>query len=104
MHKAIIAAALAAPLLIAAGCAHPQPVYYTAPPPPPTSYTTVGQLGFRDGYNAGIRDARNGKSPDLFRHGNFKRPPVVPQAAQEYREGFRAGYHRAIGPGGPPAR
>ncbi|MFP5229283.1 MAG: hypothetical protein ACLGXA_16860 [Acidobacteriota bacterium] len=91
---------LVLPLLVA-GCSHPQPVYY-APPPPPAVYSQVAQQGYHDGWVAGRHDLRNGFAPDADRHPRFRRPPVGPPLIEDYRHGFRDGYHRAFSTAPPP--
>ena len=81
-----------------AGCSHPQPVVYAVPPPPP-EFTQIAQRGFHDGFDAARRDIATGRPPNLEAHPRFRNPPVPPPAFEDYRQGFRAGYDRALHPG-----
>src|SRR5580698_5935737 len=81
-------AALLLPLAVA-GCSHPQPVYVAPEPPPPAVFSALAQQAFHDGYDAGRRDIQSGKPHDVNRHPRFRNPPVAPEAAEDYRHGFR---------------
>jgi hypothetical protein len=103
MKKALAVAALMIPFALA-GCSHPRP-YYPPPPPPPPAYTQAAQQGYHDGIEAGNHDVSRGAPPDVNRHPRFRRPPVPPPLAEEYRHGFRDGYGQVYGRGPvPPPR
>ena len=91
-------AALLLPLAVA-GCSHPQPVVY-APPPPGLS--AAAQRGYYDGSLAARNDIRKDLAPDVERHPKFRNPPAPPQAFEEYRHGFRAGYEQTLRGGAGP--
>jgi hypothetical protein len=101
MKKWIAPAALLLPLALA-GCSHPQPVYVAPEPPPPAVFSAIAQQAFHDGYDAGRRDIQAGRSFDLNRHPRFRNPPVAPEAAEDYRHGFREGYSAAFHGAPPP--
>ncbi len=89
MKKWLAFAALLLPLSLA-GCSHPRPVYDEPPPPP--EFPAVAQQGFHDGFAAARRDVDQGIAPNVERHPRFRNPPVPPDAAEDYRRGFRRGY------------
>jgi hypothetical protein len=95
MKKWIAPAALFLPLALA-GCSHPQPVYVAPEPAPPAVFTAIAQQAFHDGYDAARRDLQAGRAFDVNRHPRFRNPPVAPEAAQDYRHGFREGYNAAF--------
>jgi hypothetical protein len=97
----IAPAALLLPLALA-GCSHPQPVYVAPEPPPPAVFSAIAQQAFHDGYDAGRRDMQAGRAYDLNRHPRFRNPPVAPEAAEDYRHGFREGYNAAFHGAPPP--
>jgi hypothetical protein len=95
-----VMAALFLPLALA-GCSHPQPVVY-APPAPGLS--ALAQRGYYDGSLAARNDIRKGLAPNVERYPKFRNPPAPPQAFEEYRHSFRAGYMQTLrgGPGPGP--
>lgn len=97
MRKALMFAVLSLPLALA-GCSHRTVIYAAGPPPP--AYSQFAQRGFHDGFDAARHDIADGRSPDVDRHPRFRRPPVPGPAFEDYRQGFREGYHRAFH-GGP---
>jgi len=100
---ALSALALSATLLPIAlsGCSHPRyDAYYG--PPPPSAYTDIARQGFHDGSDAARRDIADGRRPDADRHPRFRNPPVPPPAWDDYRHGFRDGYHQVFEHGGSP--
>jgi hypothetical protein len=101
MKNWIAPAALLLPLAVA-GCSHPQPVYVAPEPPPPAVFSAIAQQAFHDGYDAGRRDIQSGKPHDVNRHPRFRNPPVAPEAAEDYRHGFREGYNAAFHGAPPP--
>jgi hypothetical protein len=89
MKKWLTLAALALPLSLA-GCSHPRPAYDEPPPPP--EFAEIARQGYHDGFAAARRDVADGRSPDVERHPRFRHPPVLPEAFEDYRRGFRRGY------------
>jgi hypothetical protein len=96
----IAPAALLLPLALA-GCA-PRPVYVAPEPPPPAMFSAIAQQAYHDGYDAARRDIQAGRAYDLNRHPRFRNPPVTPEAAEDYRHGFREGYNAAFHGAPPP--
>ena len=74
-----------------AGCSHPRPVVAETPPPP--EFTEIARQGYHDGFAAARRDVNQGRPADVERHPRFRRPPVPPDAFEDYRRGFRRGYN-----------
>jgi hypothetical protein len=93
MHKALAVVALAIPLALA-GCAEHERTYYSGQYAP--AHERFAERGFHDGFDAGRNDLSRGWRPDIDRHGDFRNPPVPGRAFDEYRHGFREGYHRAF--------
>ncbi len=63
---------------------------------PPPEFRDVQRQGFRDGVGAARHDFDSHRSPDPNRHGNYRHPSVARSLREDYREGFRQGYDRAI--------
>ncbi|SRR5579871_5351783 len=104
MKKTLLLCALAAPIALA-GCGHPNYGYgYGPPPPPPPAYGQIAQQAFNDGFSAARNDIAHGRPPNAEAHKRFRNPPVPPPAWNDYRQGFREGYHRAMQQVPPPAR
>ncbi|HYA24333.1 MAG TPA: hypothetical protein VEF05_09240 [Terriglobales bacterium] len=98
MKKWLALAALAVSCSLAA-CSHPRPV---PPPPPPPEYPAVAREGFHDGWEAARRDVARGGPLPIERHPRFANPPVPPEAAEDYRRGFRRGYNVYLNREAPP--
>jgi hypothetical protein len=62
----------------------------------PDRFTEVGQRGFREGIEGARRDLQNHRRPDPNNRDEYRSPNVPPQFVDDYREGFRLGYERAI--------
>ncbi|MGD0939893.1 MAG: hypothetical protein ABR905_09270 [Terracidiphilus sp.] len=101
MKKLIALAALLLPFSLA-GCSHPRPVVVYAAPPPPSEFSEIARQAYHDGFEAARRDVAQGKTPDIERHPRFRKPPVSPDAFEDYRRGFRAGYNAFLHQGPPP--
>jgi hypothetical protein len=99
MKKGLVLAALLLPLALA-GCAHRVVVY--AAPPPPAEFNEIARQGFHDGFEAARRDVARNAPPDFERHPKFRNPQVPPPAIEDYRHGFREGYHAFLHRGAPP--
>jgi hypothetical protein len=90
MKKVFAVAALFLSFFLA-GCSHPRPVVVEAPPPP--DFNEIARQGYHDGFVAARSDADRGRTPDIEHHPKFRNPPVAPEAAEDYRHGFRRGYN-----------
>lgn len=75
------------------------------PAPPPAENWEWGMRGLRSdaqrrGYEEGIEHARRDfaerRRPDPDGHREYQYPPVAPEVAEEYREGFMRGYEVAL--------
>ena len=62
----------------------------------PGRFSEIGQRGFHDGVEGARRDIENHRRPDPNDRDEYRNPRVPPQLVDEYREGFRLGYERAI--------
>jgi hypothetical protein len=62
----------------------------------PNRFTEIGQRGFHDGMEGARRDIENHRRPDPDNRDEYRNPNVPPQLVDDYREGFRLGYERAI--------
>lgn len=62
---------------------------------PPQSFNEMERSGFQDGIQGANRDYGNHRRPSVFNRDEYRRPPVPPEAWNEYREGFRRGYEMA---------
>lgn len=89
MKKWILLAALASPLVLAAGCSEHRGYYGSRPP---MVVDDVRQRGHHDGFEAARRDVMQQRRPDMGHHANFRNPPVPPPAFEDYRHAFREGY------------
>ncbi|MGD0910804.1 MAG: hypothetical protein ABR928_02860 [Terracidiphilus sp.] len=102
MKKILVLAAMLLPMpFLLAGCSHRTVVYVQAPPPNP-NFSAAAQQGYNDGVAAARRDIVHNRPPDLEHHPRFRNPPVPPPAFEEYRHGFREGYHAALHNSPPP--
>jgi hypothetical protein len=70
----------------------------------PGRFSEIGQRGFHDGVEGARRDVENHRRPDPANRDEYRNPHVPPQFAEDYREGFRLGYERAVAHffNGPP--
>jgi hypothetical protein len=62
----------------------------------PDRFSEVSQRGFHDGVDGARRDVENHRRPDPNNRDEYRNPHVPPQLVDDYREGFRLGYERAI--------
>jgi hypothetical protein len=63
---------------------------------PPNGYSDAQRRGFHEGVEAARRDVQEGRRVDADDHEAYRHPQVEQGQRQEFREGFREGYHRAI--------
>lgn len=52
--------------------------------------------GYQEGVEEGRRDFNDRRRPDPDDHREYQAPPVAPEVAEEYREGFMRGYEVAF--------
>jgi hypothetical protein len=84
------------PLALAA-YSHAQPVALAAGlSAQPGVVNSVAQQGYRDGMDAGMRDMRAGRRPNVRNSSRFRNPPVPSNARGDYRRGFENGYNDAF--------
>lgn len=62
----------------------------------PGRFSDVGRQGFHDGIEGARRDVENHRRPDPNNRDEYRNPHVPPQFVDDYREGFRRGYERAM--------
>lgn len=62
----------------------------------PGEFSEIRRRGFQDGVEGARRDVENHRRPDPNSHEEFRNPKVPPPMRDEYREGFRRGYERAM--------
>ena len=62
----------------------------------PGDFTEIKRRGFQDGMQGAQKDFENHRRPDPNNRDEFRSPNVPPMLRDEYREGFRRGYERAM--------
>lgn len=62
----------------------------------PDRFSEIGRQGFHDGVEGARKDIENHRHPDPYNRDEYRNPHVSPQFADDYRDGFRLGYERAI--------
>jgi hypothetical protein len=62
----------------------------------PDRFSEIGRRGFHDGVEGARKDIENHRHPDPYNRDEYRRPNVTPEYVDDYREGFRLGYERAI--------
>jgi hypothetical protein len=63
---------------------------------PPDEFRDVQRQGFHDGIEAAHRDFDQHRRADADDHEAFRHPPVTHDQRNDYRDGFRHGYERAM--------
>jgi len=63
------------------------------PMEPPGSWSHAWHSGFHDGAVAARHDIDAGRPPDPNRHDDFRHPDLPRDQRQDFRDGFRRGYH-----------
>jgi len=63
---------------------------------PPNEFREFQRRGFHDGLDAAHRDFEHHMRPDVNQHPEFHNPPVPPEFARDYQDGFRHGYDNAV--------
>jgi hypothetical protein len=62
----------------------------------PGRFSEIQRRAFQDGMEGARRDVENHRRPDPNNRDEYRSPNVPPQLVDEYREGFRRGYERAM--------
>lgn len=62
----------------------------------PSDFNDARRQGFHDGIEAARHDFEERHHRDADDHQRYKHPPVDRRMRDEYREGFRRGYERAV--------
>jgi hypothetical protein len=62
----------------------------------PGDFSEIKRRGFIDGMQGAQRDVENHRRPDPNNRDEYRNPNVPPPLRDEYREGFRRGYERAM--------
>ena len=72
----------------------------------PGRFSEIQRRGFQDGMEGARKDVENHRRPDPNNRDEYREPRVPRELQDEYREGFRRGYERAMAHlmGGPDAR
>lgn len=63
---------------------------------PPPEFKDVQRRGFRDGIEGARKDFDNHRRPDVNNRDEYRHPPVERAFRNDYRDGFRRGYERAM--------
>jgi len=71
----------------------PPPPGAWEPQEPPGSWSNAWHSGFHDGIDAARHDVDAGRPPDPRRHDKFRHPDLPRDQRDDFREGFRRGYH-----------
>jgi hypothetical protein len=62
----------------------------------PGQFSEIGRRGFQDGMDGARKDVENGRRSDPNNRDEYRNPNLPPALRDEYREGFRRGYERAM--------
>lgn len=71
----------------------PPPPGAWEPQEPQGSWSNAWHSGFHDGIDAARHDVDAGRPPDPRRHDKFRHPDLPRDQRDDFREGFRRGYH-----------
>jgi hypothetical protein len=63
---------------------------------PPAEFREAQRQGFHDGVEGARKDFDNHRPPNVENRDEFRHPHVSRDLRDDYREGFRAGYDRAM--------
>ncbi|MGO9433675.1 MAG: hypothetical protein ACLPH3_17725 [Terracidiphilus sp.] len=63
---------------------------------PPAEFRDAQRRGFHDGVEGARKDFDNHREPNVENREEFRHPHVPRDEREDYREGFRAGYERAM--------
>ena len=62
----------------------------------PSDFRDAQRQGFHDGIEGARKDFDNHRAPNVANRDEFRHPHVSRDLREDYREGFRAGYDRAM--------
>jgi len=63
---------------------------------PPDEFRDVQRQGFHDGIEGARKDFENHRPANVENRDEFRHPHVAREMRDDYREGFRRGYERAM--------
>jgi Spy/CpxP family protein refolding chaperone len=63
---------------------------------PPAEFREVQRQGFHDGIEGARKDFNNHREPNVENREEFRHPHVERSMREDYREGFRRGYEKAM--------
>lgn len=63
---------------------------------PPAEFREAQRRGFHDGIEGARRDFDNHRPPNVENRDEFRHPHVSRDLREDYRDGFRRGYERAM--------
>lgn len=63
---------------------------------PPAEFREIQRQGFHDGIEGARKDFDNHRAPDVRNRDEYRHPHVEASAREDYREGFRRGYEKAM--------
>ena len=63
---------------------------------PPQEFREAQRQGFHDGIEGARKDFDNHRSPNVENRDEFRHPHVARNLREDYRDGFRRGYERAM--------
>ncbi|HEX3893126.1 MAG TPA: hypothetical protein VHW46_11195 [Terracidiphilus sp.] len=63
---------------------------------PPSEFREAQRQGFHDGIEGARKDFNNHRPPNVENRDEYRHPHVSHDLREDYREGFRAGYDRAM--------
>ena len=63
---------------------------------PPSEFREAQRQGFHDGIEGARKDFENHRPPNVENREEYRHPHVAHDLREDYRDGFRAGYDRAM--------
>ena len=63
---------------------------------PPAEFREAQRQGFHDGIEGARKDFDNHRPPNVENREEYRHPHIARDLREDYREGFRAGYDRAM--------
>ncbi len=63
---------------------------------PPAEFREAQRQGFHDGIEGARKDFENHRPPNVENREEYRHPHVAHDLRDDYRDGFRAGYERAM--------